>query len=126
MADYSKDISRGGLFVKTEEPLPVGEQCYLTLTFPNLSDPIALSAEVSRTVSPTEGAHPGMGLVFQFADEQEQVSFSRVVDHAIIEQLGSEMYRRLNPSGVGDATSGRRTIDGSIDISMDSLSRGDV
>ncbi len=123
VADYSRDISRGGLFVKTEEPLPEGEQCFLTLTFPHLPDPITLNAEVSRTVAPTEGAHPGMGLVFRFADEQEQVSFSRVVDHVIIEQLGSEMYRRLNPAGVGDSTSGRRTMDASIDMSIDSLSK---
>lgn len=64
---YLGNISSGGLFVKTEKPLPQGEQFVLRLQLPDLPDPLRMSCEVVWARSPAE-AKPkepaGMGVRF--------------------------------------------------------------
>ena len=44
---YTGNISRGGLFIRTERPLREGEQFLLKLQLPDLPDPIKVNCEVS-------------------------------------------------------------------------------
>ncbi|MBN2034430.1 MAG: TIGR02266 family protein [Deltaproteobacteria bacterium] len=64
---YLGNISTGGLFVKTEKPLPQGEQFLLRLQLPDFPEPLRISCEVvwsrnSAEATPKEPA--GMGVKF--------------------------------------------------------------
>ncbi len=63
---YTGNISRGGLFIRTERPLREGEQFLLKLQLPDLPDPIKVNCEVSwaREQSDIEKRPPGMGVKF--------------------------------------------------------------
>src|SRR5436309_8693897 len=70
-ADYTKNISKGGTFIKTPRPLPVGTRCQFSFTLPALSAPLMLYGEITWLVSPEDGGQrnedPGMGVKFVFA-----------------------------------------------------------
>ncbi len=63
---YTGNISRGGLFIRTERPLKEGEQFLLKLQLPGLPEPIKANCEVSwaREQSDTDKRPPGMGVKF--------------------------------------------------------------
>src|SRR5437660_11694561 len=46
-ADYTKDLSKGGTFIKTARPLAIGTRCQFSFTLPALSDPLVLEGEVT-------------------------------------------------------------------------------
>ena len=105
VSEYTRDISRGGLFIRTEDPVQVGEEIYLTLTFPHHSDGVTVMASVVRVDAPTESATPGMGVRFLFVDAQERQSLFRLIDGLIVKHLGEELYRRLTGSTDADNSS---------------------
>ncbi len=49
--EYTKDISKGGIFVATEKPLPVNSRVELILSIPNLSREVKVIGEVVHTVT---------------------------------------------------------------------------
>ncbi len=63
---YTGNISRGGLFIRTERPLREGEQFLLKLHLPDLPEPIEVNCEVSwaREQSDIEKRPSGMGVKF--------------------------------------------------------------
>ena len=95
IADYTSDISRGGLFIATEDPLEVDSECYFTLSFPNCGEPITLQGLVTRVVQPGGDETAGMGVKFVFEDPAEQTALQEVVDEVMVDHLGSELYERL-------------------------------
>ena len=44
--DYTKNVSRGGMFIRTTSPIEIGTKMQLELFLPNLNEPILLSVEV--------------------------------------------------------------------------------
>ena len=115
IADYTRDISRGGLFIKTDTPSAEGEECYVTLTFPKLEEPITLLATVRHVVQSDEPGEPGMGLKFKFADPEEKRALARVVDHLMIEHLGVELYERLSGMAHQEKTASMQAFDKAVD-----------
>jgi len=69
LVSYCTNLSRGGLFVPSHEPLPPGTKLSLTLAVPGDSRPIELQAEVRwvRQFDAAEGP-AGMGLAFAGID----------------------------------------------------------
>jgi len=64
-ADYTSNISRGGMFISTENPPPIGTMVDINLHLPSLVDPINLTGEVVHSHRPGEGeGGPGLGLKF--------------------------------------------------------------
>ena len=64
---YTDNISSGGLFIRTENPLKKDEPFLLNLQLPGLSDPMKIKAEVVWTREQTDdakGKPPGMGVKF--------------------------------------------------------------
>lgn len=64
---YSEDVSSGGIFMNTEEPLLQGEHFMLNLFLPNDPEALEIECEVSwnRPVTGDPGARaPGMGVKF--------------------------------------------------------------
>jgi type IV pilus assembly protein PilZ len=98
-ADYTKNISKGGTFIKTTRPLEIGSRCQFSLSLPALSEPLQLEGEVAWLLSPEQaeesGAEPGMGVRFVFADEVARREFERLVEKMMEESFGAELARRL-------------------------------
>ncbi|SRR5260221_353154 len=95
-ADYTKNISKGGTFIKTARPLPIGSRCQFSFTVPALSDPLQLEGEVTRLVSLEEGGEEaGMGVKFVFRDEAAQREFEELVGRMMEESLGPAAARAL-------------------------------
>ncbi len=81
ITDYTTNVSKKGLFVRTSLPLRVGERVRLRLTLPEGDAPFALDGIVKWTVSlKDEGDHPpGMGIEFVNYDEQTEEQLSKLV-----------------------------------------------
>ena len=98
-ADYTRNISKGGTFIKTSRPLEVGTRCQFSLSLPALPVPLVLEGEVvwilSAEVAKQSGAEPGMGVRFVFADEGARREFDRTVERMMEESLGPDVARRL-------------------------------
>ncbi len=59
-----RDISEGGLFIETSEPLPLGDALPLRLVHPESGDELAVRCQVVRHVHDQHGALLGLGLRF--------------------------------------------------------------
>ena len=90
---YTGNISRGGLFLRTERPLKEGEQFLLKLQLPGLSGPIKVNCEVSwaREQSYTEKSSPGMGVKFCEMSKQDTQILNRYVQ-TLIEGEDKDRY----------------------------------
>lgn len=95
-ADYTKNLSRGGAFIPTESPLPVGTRCFFTLTVPNLEEPLRLEAEVKH--HDPSGDQAGMGVAFLFSNDDEAKAFHVVIDRLMFDHLGEQLYAHLKTS----------------------------
>jgi type IV pilus assembly protein PilZ len=98
-ADYTKDISKGGTFIKTERPLPIGTRCQFSFVLPALSEPLVLRGEVAW-ILPVEAAQarsedPGMGVRFLFADDEAREDFERLIEKMMEDALGPEVAHKL-------------------------------
>jgi type IV pilus assembly protein PilZ len=91
-ADYTRNLSRGGAFVITKDPLPVGTRIALKLAVPSLEVPIALVGEVMRHGTLTE---PGMGIRFVWEDAGLRTEFEELVEKLMRESLGPDVARAL-------------------------------
>jgi uncharacterized protein (TIGR02266 family) len=62
---FVENLSEGGVFIATREPLPMGSQLTMMIGLPDGGAPIAVRGEVRWTREPTsEGAPLGMGIRF--------------------------------------------------------------
>jgi type IV pilus assembly protein PilZ len=97
-ADYAKNISRGGTFIATEKPLPVGTEFVFALGIPQLPEPLRLRGKVIWVTPVDEAtkANPaGMGIEFQYTDAAERLSKERSVERLLTEALGSHLSTKL-------------------------------
>ena len=92
-ADYTKNISKGGTFIKTKKPLAIGTQFLFKLTVPKRDEPFSLLGEV--VWSRTEGDEPGMGIRFVYTDDSQRRDFEGMVERMMAESLGPEISRAL-------------------------------
>jgi type IV pilus assembly protein PilZ len=98
-ADYTKNISKGGTFIKTARPLEIGSRCQFSFTLPALSEPLVLEGEVTW-ILPVEaaerrGEEAGMGIRFMFKDAAARREFEELVERMMAESLGPEAARAL-------------------------------
>jgi len=101
--DYTKNISKGGTFIKTDKPLDIGTIFLFKLMLPSQSVPLALRGEVRWVVR--EGEPPpvdlpadhesGMGIRFVYDDADQRHALERVVEKMMVDSLGQLIYSRL-------------------------------
>ena len=63
-ADYTKNICKGGTFIRTKKPLAIGTEFVFKLQVPQLEAPLELHGRVQWTVKPEQADsehEPGMG-----------------------------------------------------------------
>jgi len=97
-ADYVKNISRGGTFVATAEPLPPDTEFVFSLAVPEMEEPLQLRAKVMWTTAPEAASkeHPaGMGIQFQYRDAEERGRLERLIEQLIVDQLGQRHADQL-------------------------------
>ena len=102
-ADYTKNISRGGTFIRTNKPLDIGTEFVFKLVVPNLEQPLALRGQVRWVVKEGEppppgveaGHEPGMGIKFIFENDEEKRLIEATVEKMMIDSLGQLLYSKL-------------------------------
>lgn len=92
-ADYTKNISKGGTFIKTARPLPIGTRFVFKLTVPQRPAPFELLGEVVWATA--EGDEAGMGIKFVYAADAQREDFEAVVEQLMADSLGPELAGRL-------------------------------
>ena len=99
-ADFTRNISKGGTFIKTERPLPLGTEFLFKLTLPRRDLPFELKGVVIWTNQPAEVQRPeikemGMGIRFIFSNDTERDDFERQVERLMVDSLGQHLYEKL-------------------------------
>lgn len=97
-ADYAKNISRGGTFVRTTKPLDVGTELVFVLSIPDQTAQLQLRGEVMWTVTETRATEEqpaGMGVRFRFANEAERAAVDVFVEKLMGDRLGPHVAAKL-------------------------------
>jgi type IV pilus assembly protein PilZ len=101
-ADYAKNISKGGTFIRTTKPLDVGTGFVFVLSIPEQAEHLELHGEVMWTVSEAESSDErpaGMGIRFRFVDETERRALETFVETLMAEELGVHVTAKLLGKG---------------------------
>jgi type IV pilus assembly protein PilZ len=96
-ADYTKNISRGGSFIGTDKPLPVGTEFVFALGVPTMPEPLRLRGKViwvTPSAEATKGNPAGMGIEFQYDADERRVK-EAAVERLMTEQLGGHLTTKL-------------------------------
>lgn len=96
--DYTKNISKGGTFIRTTKPLEIGTELAFALSIPKLEQPVKLLGKVMWVIPEdraTEEAPAGMGIGFQWTSDEERLAFEEIVEKLMTEQLGEHLSAKL-------------------------------
>jgi type IV pilus assembly protein PilZ len=114
-ADYTKNISKGGTFIRTTRPLEVGTEFMFVLSVPSVGSPngaagAAPGAESSDSVQlelagivkwvvreddASKDKPAGMGIQFVFANDSDREKVEALVAGMMREALGSRLTQKL-------------------------------
>lgn len=98
-ADYTKNISKGGTFIKTKKPLAIGTRFLFKLTVPHREAPFELLGEV--VWSKGDGDEPGMGIRFIYNSDNQRADFEGVVEKLMADSLGPDLTEKLLKKPLG-------------------------
>ncbi len=96
-ADYTKNISKGGTFIKTTKPLDVGTEFRFKLAIPTLPEPIEIRGTVQWVVlegQEAEDESAGMGISFLY-DTEQRSALDATVEKLMKDSLGEHLFERL-------------------------------
>jgi type IV pilus assembly protein PilZ len=107
-SDYTKNISKGGTFIKTKNPLPIGTEFVFVMSFPGVTPTLELAGEVvwvagendepSGVETPGTSREPGeagMGIKFKFTTDGERERVAKFVEAMMTERLGKHLSSKL-------------------------------
>ena len=102
-ADYTKNISKGGTFIRTNKPLEIGTEFVFVLTVPepNADAPpvrLELTGEVKWVVpesAATAEKPAGMGIRFVFDTDEERQRVEKFVADLMRSSLGEKLAEKL-------------------------------
>lgn len=102
-ADYTRNISKGGTFIRTTRPLDVGTEFVFVLTVPepkldNAPVNLELTGEVKWVVTEKEASEDkpaGMGIQFLFKDDGERRRVEAFVADLMRSSLGDHLAEKL-------------------------------
>lgn len=103
-ADYTKNISKGGTFIKTAKPLKVGTEFLFKLVIPALEAPIEIRGRVMWTNQEGNAQRPevpdnGMGIKFLYDDDSQRNNFEDLVEKLMSDSLGEHLMNKLVKKG---------------------------
>ena len=102
-ADYTKNICKGGTFIRTHKPLDVGTQFVFKLVVPKLKEPLSIRGQVrwvKKEGEPSpegvpEDHEPGMGIRFIYESPDQRLIVESIVEKLMIDSLGQLLYSKL-------------------------------
>ncbi|MBP9112599.1 MAG: TIGR02266 family protein [Polyangiaceae bacterium] len=105
-SDYTKNISKGGTFIKTTKPLPVGTQFQFVLALPEGVGDLELVGEVVWAVKREAGdsviessqlvdESEGMGIRFIFGTPADREKLESHVEKLMSESLGDAISSKI-------------------------------
>ena len=99
-SDYTKNISKGGTFIKTDRPLKLGTEFVFKLFIPAREEPFTLRGRVAWVNTEQESQRPdvadkGMGIKFIYTDDAQRRTFEDVVELMLKGALGDVVSKRL-------------------------------
>lgn len=97
-ADYTKNISRGGTFIKTRRALPIGTEFMFKLFVPGRDQPLTIHGEVQRIIGEADGVpdeEQGMAIKFIYREGDTQKEISEAVEALMTDSLGPRLYAKL-------------------------------
>jgi type IV pilus assembly protein PilZ len=97
-ADYTKNISKGGTFIRTDKPLEVGTEFIFALAVPGVPSPLRLLGKVQWVVRPGVNAGegpPGMGIEFLYQSDDDRRAVANSVEELMVRELGEGLTARL-------------------------------
>jgi type IV pilus assembly protein PilZ len=97
-ADYTKNISKGGTFIKTKKPLDIGTEFVFKLLVPSLPAPLSLRGQVKWIVqdgAADPGESAGMGIRFIYASDEERARIEETVERLMVDSLGYHLSSKL-------------------------------
>ncbi len=102
-ADYTKNICKGGTFIRTKKPLDVGTIFLFQLSVPTLPSPIEIRGEGKWVKRDGEAPPPGvaedheagMGIRFIYDTPDERNAVEGTVERMMIDSLGPLLYNKL-------------------------------
>ncbi len=82
ITDWAVNISRGGIFINTRNPLAVGTTVRLIISLPDAAFPFDLSGKVIRVNEFDNPSNqvPGMGIEFIDVDDEKRGRIERFVE----------------------------------------------
>jgi len=98
LADYTKNISKGGSFIRTDKPMPIGTRFAFSLVVPGFPEPLGLTGTVVWCVDEKDAsaANPaGMGIEFAYEDDSERERVDAVIRSVMVKQLGASLTSKL-------------------------------
>jgi uncharacterized protein (TIGR02266 family) len=142
LRDTTENLSAGGIFLRTERDLAVGDRLPLQISFPGLLAPITVEVEVVRRRNPGETGPSGVALRIPADRVGDRAALARLVETMQAEAKAAEppagavvpgprRYRVLvvedNPRVVEMyeyALRKLRSADGAVDVSVEFASNG--
>ncbi len=102
-ADYTKNICKGGTFIRTKKPLDIGTEFIFKLAVPRLKEPLSIRGQVrwvKREGEPSpqgvaEDHEPGMGIRFIYETPEQRAEIEGTVEKLMIDSLGQLLYSKL-------------------------------
>jgi type IV pilus assembly protein PilZ len=102
-ADYTKNISKGGTFIRTTQPLAVGTEFVFVLSVPeptldNASVRLEMTGKVKWVVTSAEATKEkpaGMGIQFLFKAQAERDRVAHFVSELMRASLGPDLAAKL-------------------------------
>jgi type IV pilus assembly protein PilZ len=85
-ADYTKNISKGGSFIATKNPLPAGTTFLFKLSVPGRGEPFEVAGEVVRAEA--GGGEHGMAIRFTWSEPAARTAFEQAVEQLMADSLG--------------------------------------
>ena len=76
--DYASNISIGGVFIRSSQPLPVGTRLKVKFNLPNLEDIIETTGIIVHLIRTGDDTH-GMGLYFDDLDVDSKKLIDKLV-----------------------------------------------
>lgn len=98
LSDYTHNISRGGTFIRTDRPLPLGTVLSFTIRAPQLGEPIVLRGAVRWVVEPAKASPKrpaGMGIAFIYDAPAQKEAMERRLDRLMVQSLGPLAFEQL-------------------------------
>jgi type IV pilus assembly protein PilZ len=86
---YTANVSLGGLFIKTENPLPKEEKFQLKLQLPDIPEPMMIQCQVAWSRRPGgqgEAGPAGMGIMFMEMSPKDDQVFKRYLRELMLKK----------------------------------------